>query len=378
MDGRKIWKKTGFGILFVAACFAAMYILMAFYGNIIMVVLAAVVLLVTAFLFLNEVFSDKAKKWVQEGIDEPEAGKGTVSVGTDGEFRLKISKHMKQMESMQEELLDALKNQNMLLQSQMENMEQVIFTLSEKQTNQTKSVIKFNKENARQLAISERETLEYIMTELKQAIENSAGTVGVRTTSEAFAEVPMPEKLAAEVPVEVMIPEEFETEEPVAAPVIEMEEVGEEELFEVSDLPGDDEYEIPDMPAMEEPAMEESVPEPFAGIGGDTNAMMSAEDIANLFAMNAAETPVAEEPAEEAADEFEIPDMPEDIDLAALFEDMAAGALEEAAAEAPAAEDIPVPEETTPAADPLAGLGGDPNAMMTPEDIAKLLASMGQ
>ena len=35
-------------------------------------------------------------------------------------------------------------------------------------------------------------------------------------------------------------------------------------------------------------------------------------------------------------------------------------------------------EEPAPADDPLAGFGSDPNAMMTPEDIAKLLEAMGQ
>ena len=35
-------------------------------------------------------------------------------------------------------------------------------------------------------------------------------------------------------------------------------------------------------------------------------------------------------------------------------------------------------EEPAPAADPLEALAADPNAMMTPEDIAKLLEAMGQ
>ena len=364
MNGKKGWKKTGFGVLFVAACFAAMYILMAFYGNIIMVTLAAIVLLVTAFLFLNEVFSDKSKKWMQPEEDGPEAFKETVSVGTDGEFRLKISKHMKEMESTQKELIDVLKNQNALLQNQMENMEQAIFTLSERQSNQTKSVIKFNKENARQLAISERETLEYVMSELKKAIEDSAGAV-VERASVTDAE---PEFAAVESAFAAEEPEED-------APVLQMEEIGNEGLFEVTELPGDEDYTIPEIPVLEEPVVEEPVVEE------------------PIF-----EEPVLEEPvAEEPEAEFEIPDMPDDIDLSALFEDMAAGALEEAEEEPlsdfPTLEDLPLPEdiipveepsaeEITPAeepkADPMAGLGGDPNAMMTPEDIAKLLASMGQ
>ncbi len=357
MDTKKAWKKTGFGILFVAACFVAMYILMEFHGEVLPVLLAAVLLLVTAFLFLNEIFSDKVKDWAQE---EQLIGREAVSSGNEGEFRLKITKHMKEMESTQKELIDVLKNQSMLLQSQMDNMEQVIMTLSEKQVNQTKSVIKFNKENARQLAISERETLEYVMSELKQTIENNAGAVATgRVETEAVAAAAVvPEEIA--FAVEESVPEELSfavdesvPEEPVAPFVEAMEEIGEEELFEVSDLPGDDEYVVPEMPVLEE----------------------SVE----------AEEPILEELPE--TEEFEIPDMPADIDLSALFEDMAEGVIEEAVeeeplAELPAIEDIPVPEDIAPAeeplADPIAGLSGDPNAMMTPEDIAKLLASMGQ
>lgn len=345
MDRKKAWKKTGFGILFVAACFAAAYILMAFHGRVLLVVLAAVLLLVTAFLFLNAVFSDKIGRYIPE--EEPETNKEPASTGNHG-------KHIKETESTQKELIEVLKNQNMLLKSQIEHMEQAITTLSEKQANQIKSVIKFNKENARQLAISERETLEYVMMELKAAIENNAGKVVV------------------------------------AAPAAELEELAEEELFEVSDLPGDDEYEIPDIPTMEEPE-EVFTEEPVAAV---VEEPVAEEPVAAFV-----EEPVVEEPAEVFAEEpvledilaieepvpepeeIQIPDMPEDIDLSALFEDMT-----ESIAEETATEDIPIPEDVAPveepvaapAADPLAGLSGDPNAMMTPEDIAKLLASMGQ
>ena len=223
MAGKNVWKKTGFGVLFVAACFATMYILVEFHGNVFMVALAAVILLGTAFLFLNAVFSEKAKNWAFPEEEDSLILKESVSGSNDGEFRLKIAKHMKEMESSQKELVDVLKKQNVLLQNQMENTEQIIIALSEKQANQTKSVIKFNKENARQLAISERETLEYVMQELKKTIKDNAGATAAGILSE---------------------------EEPA------MEELGNEELFEVSDLPGDDEYVIPDVPVQEVPVAE--------------------------------------------------------------------------------------------------------------------------
>ena len=338
MDDKKIWKKTGFGILFVAACFMAMYILMAFHSKILMMLLAAILLLVSAFLFFYEIFADKTEH-SKPKEEKTEITKDIISGGNDAEFRLKLSKYMKEMEGSQKELVEILKNQNTLIQNQLDNLEQAIFTLSEKQVNQTKSVIKFNKENARQLAISERETLEYVMVELKQAIKDNAGTVRV---AESVSKKPVQEELFDE---ELMI-----------APVAELEEVGDEELFEVSDLPGDDEYIIPEKPA-EEPVAEEL-------------PVFEEETVVDNEPAPVAEEPMAEPVTEE-------PEFADDLDLSALFEDIAEGALaEEAAASEPVAEEKA--EEPAPTAEPMAALSGDPNAMMTPEDIAKLLASMGQ
>ena len=72
-----------------------------------------------------------------------------------------------------------MKKQNTLIQTEIENVEHEIYLLSEKQINQAKSIIKYNKENARQLAISERETLEYVMSELKKAIEDNAENIDI-------------------------------------------------------------------------------------------------------------------------------------------------------------------------------------------------------
>lgn len=351
--GRKTGAKIGFGILFVIACFVAMYILTEFHGDIIMVSIAALLLLISAFLFLNAVFSDKAKQLAS--LEEEEEVPEAIVNGGDGEFRLRIVKHMKQMESTQKELISVLKNQNALMKSQMENMAHEIYMLSEKQENQAKAIIKFNKENARQLAISERETLEYVMLELKKAIEDNSVPVSVA---------------AAPAPV-------------VAAEPI-LEEVEEAELFAVADFAADEDFVMPEMPASEEipDLVEDTAP--------------AEEVLEDLFA--------AEGPAEEEITaEIEIPEVPEDIDFSALFDmpELADDAVEEVSEDIPVeeipadfptdflaeeapAEEIPAVEEKAeepapaPVADPLAGLSADPNAMMSPEDIAKLLEAMGQ
>ena len=329
---RNQMKKIGFGILFVAACFVAAYILMEFHDEILMVVVAAVLLLLTSFLFLSAIFADKAKQWAPQEDDQEEA-EAVLSGAGDGEFRLKIAKHMKEMENSQKELISVLKNQNTLIQTQIENLEHEIYMLSEKQENQAKSIIKFNKENARQLAISERETLEYVMLELKKAIEDNSNAEGsvAETLVEEYAEG-MAEQLEPTLSV--------------------LEEVAEEELLEVADLSGDDEFVMPDLDAL----LGEAAP--------------VAEDIVAIEDMPTVEDMPVIEDIPVVEDMPAIEDIPTVEDMP-VIEDI------------PAIEDIPVTEEIPapveePAPDPLAGLSSDPNAMMTPEDIAKLLASMGQ
>ena len=294
--------------------------------NVIMMTVAAVLMLVSAILFFVSAFFGKGKKKTSK---IKEKALDAVTDFSDGEFRLALGKYLKETERAQKEMVDVLKKQNTLLQNQIENLEHEIYMLSEKQVNQTKSIIKFNKENARQLAISERETLEYVMMELKKAIEDNVGAAGVMPVAEAVPTV--------EEPL-------FNAEE--AAPVLE--EVSEAELYEVSDLPADEEFVIPDLPA--------------------------PEDIPDRL-----EEPVAEEPALEDLLSAEIPEIPDELDLSALFEDIAEAAAEESKpAEPVPVEEVKEEKAEEPASDPLAGLGADPNAIMTPEDIAKLLEAMGQ
>ena len=275
------------------------------------------------------------------------------------------------------EVLMELKKQNALIQSQMEKLEREIRVFSGKQENQAKTIIKYNKENARQLALSERDTLMRVMQELKKAIEHNAGSVATK-------------------------------EAPVAAAV--MEEVSDAELFEVSELPADEEMvsvqeesmmgmpsldelitaeepevsgepdlsslfagmtEEEEVPAMEEPIMEDLF---AAEIPEETEAAEDL-DLSSLFAGMAEEEEVpamAESMMEdlfaaEIPETSETPEFSDELDLSSLFAEMEKEQMPVLAAEEPA----------KAANDPLAGFGSDPNAMMTPEDIAKLLEAMG-
>lgn len=341
----KTWGKIGAGVLFIISCFVAMYVLTEFHGNIALVAIAAVLLMISAFLFLNSVFSDKVKQMAQE-TEVTEETSGAMS----GEFQLKITKHMKEMENTQKEMVEVLKNQNVLLQTQIENLEHEIYMLSEKQDKQAKSIIKFNKENARQLAISERETLEHVMQELKKAIEDNAVTIPVGAIAEA-AVAQEPEYTGFEP-----LPEEED-----AGLISVLEEVSEEELFAVSDLPGDDEYVMPELPVPETEPVADAIPE----------FVVPEEPVAEIPVPEEIEIPEIPMEIPEIPEAIEIPEMPAEIEIP----------MPEEIIPEPVVEETPVPaveEAPAPAANPLAGLSSsDPGAMMTPEDIAKLLEAMG-
>ena len=220
------------------------------------------------------------------------------------------------------ELLMELKKQNALIQSQMEKLEREIRVFSGKQENQAKTIIKYNKENARQLALSERDTLMRVMQELKKAIENNAGSVVVK-------------------------------EAPTAASV--MEEVSDAELFEVSESPVEEEMvSVQEESIAEEPDLSSL----FAGMAEEAVPAAEEPEVEDLFATEIPET-------------SEMPEFSDELDLSSLFAEMEK-------------EGVPVlteeePEQVSaPGSDPLAGFGSDPNAMMTPEDIARLLEAMGQ
>ena len=359
---RRLMSKTGTGLFFVAACFAAIFILVEFHSNYILVGIAALLLLVSAYLFLNALFEEKSKEWrnlAEE--DDPRKSMG------DEESGLRSMKYMKEM-------VTELKKQTEL----MENIENEIYMLSEKQVTQTKAVIKYNKENARQIALSGRDAIK----ELKESL---TGGVVVAATKENVPEdifeesvVELPEEIFEEAIVE--LPEEI-FEEPVVElpeeifeePVVEsQEEVFEESVIELPDDVAVDLPETEDMSVGEEIGfMDVELPEDLLG---EIEAVEMPEDL--LGEIEAAEMPEDLFAEIEIAEEEEEPELPpiEDIVLDDLLFDEPIAVEEEIIPELMVEEEASVADE--PAAAPA--LSSDPNAMMTPDDIAKLIASMGQ
>ncbi len=369
------------GVLFAAACFVAAFILIEFHGIYILVGLAAVLLLSSATVFFGALFNNreedaKQRKEVQEQIAAGDA------------------KHMDQ--KYLKEITTLLAKQNELMSRQIERLENEMGTLAEKQIEQTKTLIKYNKENVRQLAISERETLEHVMHELKKAIEEHPGVAVMGAAAQ--------EALVQQTPEEEFAAEEFI-----------IDEIPESELFEMPETLLDDEgietEELPEhMPGneifFEEPPAEEvTIEEPEFILPEEPEAQLSEESenvlsepefladqdidqILDMLNVSTGDAPVEEAvmdmPEEPAADaEADFPDLEELLGM--MNEDVqpketvveALPALEDLipdlALEEPAAEE-PAPEPTI-MNDPI--VAANPNAVMTPDEIAKLLEAMG-
>ncbi|MCR5477997.1 MAG: hypothetical protein K6E92_10345 [Lachnospiraceae bacterium] len=282
-----------------------------------------------------------------------------------------------------------------------------------------------------------------IMASLRPAMEKQAAeeaevlTQSVTDVTEnrrSFPENPFVEETVEEPVLEEPVTEESVAEEPIAQESVVAEPLVEEAVVQepepepkpdpASEIPADPNAKMSDddiaallasmnggeeapaeevsieEPVAEEPVIEEPKPEPAPApeIPADTNAKMSDDDIAALLAsMNGgeeapaeevpieepvAEEPVIEEPEPEPAPALEIPADPNakmsDDDIAALLASMNGGEeapAEEVPIEEPVAEE-PVIEEPEPEPAPAPEIPADPNARMSDDDIAALLASM--
>ena len=304
-------KKALTGIGFVLSCFVGMFVLLEFHENYLFVGIAALLLLVSSFFFLNALFAEKSKEWGALKDIEEEGNKRGSSGSNKNEFQVKMMNYMEVMNNNQVQMLQELKSQKQLLK----NLEDEISSLGEQQKVQTKMVVKYNKENAKQVALNEKKVIGQAVNELKEVMSTiSLVAPSVAVTKEETIPV-MPQPVITEEVVEVPPMEEIEIPE------------------EIVEVPPMEEIEIP-QEIIEVPAMEE---------------MSIPEELMNSLEESALSSVDSSEQLDELVD---LPSM-EDFDL-------------------PVLDDIVAQEEpVAPVVD------SDPNKMMTPDDIAKLLASMG-
>lgn len=406
-------------VLFVVAVFFAGVVLAEFHSSLWMVLVAGVVLTAASCFFI----------WGKETKEQEQTASGKTS---EILFADRMAEWARSNEKAEKSVSIAVKKQQEAMTDGMSALREKLSEIVRTQENTMKTLILYNKENAKQIALSEREELGRLCRELQKTIQTGfeamtsklADTSGsaedmqrtgkelLSSLEENFQKLTEAVETAERLPV---VSDRLVAEEQISGTAIEEEPVTVKEAAPApAEEPAAGMAVEPEPEVMEEPAPEmaveaepapvvaEAEPEPAPAVPeidlSDPNKAMSADDIAALFAAlgNTAEPAAAEkpEPMPEIAKETEpepaaaeAPVIPEvDLsdpnkamsadDIAALF--AALGGAEEEPEPAPG---ISVEEEPEPAATeapviPEVDLS-DPNKAMSPDDIAALFAAMG-
>jgi hypothetical protein len=436
-------KKVLSGMLFAAACFVAIFVLLEFHKVYWVVAIACVFLMAAAFWFLDNMFEgkddifDELAKAQEEQEKASEKAKAEAKEEdkrkADEEFRRKIEEQVASLDKTSRAMFAAMKRTADAQEDHMTKMQFKIDKVIIEQNAGVKTMIKFNKENARQMALSEKATLEEIATRIPVAGRNVvmapevpdvyvseeettdtpvdlASEIDAMAAEEAAPEIVIPEDIVATEPVvaeevvsDIVIPEDIVSEEPAAdvfidEPVIEeakVEDVVTEDVIPDIVIPEDIVAEEPaaDIAIEEQPVVEEAAAEETV----DTD-MPSLDEL--LAAESAAEDPAAEEAGGHGFNEQIDPlaeilaGMPKDEPIPAdepesfpipepasepVPEPAPAPAAETAPAPAPAPEPEKKAEEKPSGGIDLSASGvdlSDPNANLSAEDIAKLFAAI--
>ncbi len=194
------------------------------------------------------------------------------------------------------------------------------------------------------IATTQPQNIPQQMSQNISQVEISKVDQAIPIKIEGDTELKFEEPVIEEPVIEEPIAEEPLMEEPIAEEPLMEEPIAEESLMEepITEEPLMEEP-IIEEPIVEEPIIEEAPAEevpPMPDLS-DPNKVMTPEEIAALIANTGAEEPVVEEPV-----------------------------TEEAIAEEPIMEEAPVEE-----APPMPDLS-DPNKVMTPDEIAALIANM--
>lgn len=406
-------------VLFVVAVFFAGVVLAEFHSSLWMVLVAGVVLTAASCFFI----------WGKETKEQEQTASGKTS---EILFADRMAEWARSNEKAEKSVSIAVKKQQEAMTDGMSALREKLSEIVRTQENTMKTLILYNKENAKQIALSEREELGRLCRELQKTIQTGfeamtsklADTSGsaedmqrtgkelLSSLEENFQKLTEAVETAERLPV---VSDRLVAEEQISGTAIEEEPVTVKEAAPApAEEPAAGMAVEPEPEVMEEPAPEmaveaepapvvaEAEPEPAPAVPeidlSDPNKAMSADDIAALFAAlgNTAEPAAVEkpEPMPEIAKETEpepaaaeAPVIPEvDLsdpnkamsadDIAALF--AALGGAEEEPEPAPG---ISVEEEPEPAATeapviPEVDLS-DPNKAMSPDDIAALFAAMG-
>ena len=366
---KELQKNLSF-VLFVMAVFFAGMSLTVFQSYIWMSCIAGVMLLATAVFYVLS----------KEKDDASPAEKTTEILLAD-----RMAELMRGNEKAEKGVYIAVKKQHEAMESGLAALEEKLGELIKAQENSVKTLVMYNKENAKQIALSEREELGHLREEIRGLQKGSgSGTTGsMSAVVDAIRE--MSHKLYEEVHEnsEAML-SELETTvdclEEMRDSVKLLSASGARSVVEKVSV-----SEPMMMPAVEEEPESEPEEEPIDMFAAseedmsDSDGMLTADDIAALFAQ-ADDVATEPEPEEEPVDMFAA----SGVDLSDPNRPLSADDIAALFAQADvAAEPVMIPEEEPAEEKPedaLASSGvdlSDPNRTLSADDIAALVASLG-
>ena len=368
---KEMQKKLSF-VLFVMAVFFAGMSLTVFQSYIWMSCIAGVLLLAASVFYV---------------LSQEEEGQSPTEKTTELLLADRMAELMRGNEKAEKGVYIAIKKQHEAMEAGMTALQEKMTELVKAQENAVKTLVLYNKENAKQMAMSERDELELLREELKRLQQGKADSGSASAVVEAVREMSRRlyeelhengEAMLSELETTVDSLEEIrgdikrlgesgtvrfeagpavEVQPEVTEPVVPMWAEEAEEVEPEMPLWADEEEEselmIPDLPeeSFELPERWEAETEPIKE--SDSNQMLTAEDIAALFA----------QAEEEAVAEPELPEEPIVI---------------------PEPEVAPIETEETVTEkkpeDAFASSGvdlSDPNKQLSADDIAALFAAMG-
>lgn len=287
-------KKIGVCMLFAASCFIAAFVLVEFHEFYIAVAIAGILLMISAYLMLTVVLAKKMKEWskAEEEEEEPPSN-------GEAEFREQIGTCLERVEAClesidrtQRAMFSLIKRNLELREADFTELGNAVEKLAAEQAAGVKALVKYNKENARQLAVSGRQSMSEMRKGINENISKNAeslkdafleGIEGLVGRAQVFlqaapvvAEQTETEQIADGLVIDESADGPMIEEAAISVPEAEEEEAEEEKPEETI---------LPEAVAEEEEPEEVVLPEEVKEEPAfDPNAKLSPEDIAKLFA----------------------------------------------------------------------------------------------
>ena len=164
-------RKIGVCMLFAASCFIAAFVLIEFHGVYIAVAIAGILLMISAYLMLTVVLAEKIKEWSKT---EEEESPSNREAETTKQFQEQVVTCLANIDRKQQAMLAMIESSLEQHKADYSTIENAIEKLAAEQLAGVKTIVKYNKENARQLALNERQSISEMKKDINENISKNA------------------------------------------------------------------------------------------------------------------------------------------------------------------------------------------------------------